>query len=87
LIKERCIVEEHRHLSGSSGHPSKWGVHLRGRKATYEDNRQRPEVAGYVPAGGGGHAAGGGVRSVTDEKKMVKGAPSRRRGVFRPKPQ
>jgi hypothetical protein len=62
-------------------------VHVRQRKATYEDNRQRPDDAGYVARGGGGHVAGGGTRSVLDEKKMVKGAPSRRRGPFKPKPQ
>ena len=36
---------------------------------------------------GGGHAAGGGVRAILHEKRMVKGAPSRRSGRFRPKPQ
>jgi len=87
LIKERCIAEEHRHLSQQSGHPSKWGVHVRQRKATYEDNRRRPDDAGYGAGGGGGHAAGGGVRSILDEKKMVKGAPSRRSGAFKRRPQ
>jgi hypothetical protein len=51
LIKERCIAEEHRHLSQRSGHPSKWGVHVRQRKATY-DNRRRPDDAGSWGAGG-----------------------------------
>lgn len=87
LVKELCVAEEHRHLSQPAGHPTKWGVHVRRRKPAYEDNRQRPEDAGYVPGGGGGHAAGGGVRAIVDEKKMVKGAPSRRSGRFRPKPQ
>jgi predicted CoA-binding protein len=87
LVKDRCVAEEHRHLSQPSGHPTRWGVHLRDRKPTYEDNRQRPEDDGYVAGGGGGHAAGGGVRAIVDEKKMVKGAPSRRAGAFRPKPQ
>jgi len=87
LIKECCIAEEHRHLSQQSGHPAKWGVHVRRRKPKYEDNRRRPDDAGYVAGGGGGHSAGGGVRSITDEKKMVKGAPSRRSGPFRPKPR
>jgi predicted CoA-binding protein len=87
LVKERCIAEEHRHVSQQSGHPTKWGVHVRRRKPTYEDNRQRPDDAGYVVGGGGGHVAGGGVRSILDEKKMVKGAPSRRSGPFKPKPQ
>jgi predicted CoA-binding protein len=87
LIKDLCIAEEHRHLSGKSGHPGRWGVHLRRRKPTYEDNRRRPDDAGYAAGGGGGHAAGGGVRSIVDEKKIVKGAPSRRSGPFRSKPQ
>ena len=87
FVKELCIAEAHRHLSERSGHPSKWGVHVRRRKPTYEDNRQRPDDAGYVAKGGGGHVAGGGTRSVLDEKKMVKGAPSRRSGPFKPKPR
>lgn len=86
LVKDLCIAEEHRHVSHPAGHPTKWGVHVRRRKPTYEDNRRRPENAGYVSGGGGGHAAGGGVRAIVDEKKMVKGAPSRRSGRFRPKP-
>jgi hypothetical protein len=73
-------------VSQSAGHPAKWGVHVRRRKPTYEDNRRRPGDAGYVAGGGGGHATGGGVRAVLDEKKMVKGAPSSRSGRFRPKP-
>lgn len=87
LVKDLCIAEEHRHLSQHAGHPTKWGVHVRRRKATYEDNRRRPDDAGYVVGGGGGHVAGGGVRSILDEKKMVKGAPSRRSGPFKRKPQ
>jgi predicted CoA-binding protein len=86
LVKELCIAEEHRHVSQPAGHPTKWGVHVRRRKPTYEDNRRRPDDAGYVAGGGGGHAAGGGVRASVDEKKMLKGAPSRRSGRFRPKP-
>jgi predicted CoA-binding protein len=86
LVKESCVAEEHRHLAGPSGHPRKWGVHVSRRKAVYEDNRRRPDTAGYTAEGGGGHSAGGGVRSVLDEKKMVKGAPSRRRGPMKPKP-
>jgi predicted CoA-binding protein len=87
LVKELCIAEEHRHVSQPAGHPTKWGVHVRRRKPTYEDNRRRPDDAGYVAEGGGGHAAGGGVRAILDEKKMVKGAPSRRSGKFKRKPQ
>jgi predicted CoA-binding protein len=86
LVKELCIAEEHRHVSQPAGHPTKWGVHVRRRKPTYEDNRRRPDDAGYAAGGGGGHAAGGGVRATVDEKKMLKGAPSRRSGRFKPKP-
>jgi len=86
LVKDRCIAETHRHLSNPSGHPVKWGVHVRRRKSVYEDNRRRPDDAGYAARGGGGHVGGGGVRSVLDEKKMVKGAPSRRRGPIKPTP-
>jgi predicted CoA-binding protein len=32
LIKDACIMEEHRHLSQRSGHPQKSGVHVRRRK-------------------------------------------------------
>jgi predicted CoA-binding protein len=84
LIKDRCIEEEHRHLAQRSGHPEKWGVHIRRRRPTYEDNRKRPDAGGYVAGGGGGHVAGGGVRSVLDEKKMVKGKPSPRSGPRKP---
>lgn len=87
VVKDLCIAEEHRHVSQPAGHPTKWGVHVRRRKPTYEDNRRRPDNAGYVAEGGGGHAAGGGVRAILDEKKMVKGAPSRRSGKFKRKPQ
>ena len=87
LVKELCIAEEHRHLSQTAGHPARWGVHVRRRKPTYEDNRRRQDDAGYVAGGGGGHVAGGGVRATIDEKKMMKGAPSRRTGSFKAKPQ
>lgn len=87
VIKDRCIEEEHRHLTQRSGHPEKWGVHVSRRKPTYEDNRQRPDRGGYVSGGGGGHVAGGGVRSVLDEKKMVKGKPSSRSGPRKPRPR
>ena len=80
-------MEQHRHLSQRSGHPEKWGVHVRRRKPAYEDNRVRPDDDGYTPDGGGGHVAGGGSRSVLDEKKMVTGAPSRRSGPMKPKPR
>jgi hypothetical protein len=87
VIKERCIKEEHRHLAQRSGHPAKWGVHIRRRKPTFEDNRTRPNAGGYVAGGGGGRVAGGGVRSVLDEKKMVKGKPSPRSGPRKPRPR
>jgi hypothetical protein len=87
LIKECCVMEEHRQLSERSGHPEKWGVHVRRRKRTYQDNRVRPEDRGYTASGGGGHVAGGGGRSVLDEKKMVTGAPSRRRGPIKQRPR
>jgi predicted CoA-binding protein len=91
VIKERCIVEDHRHLFDAdgeprSGHPQKTGVHIRRRKPMFEDNRTRPDDEGYVAAGGGGRSAGGGVRSVLDEKKMTKGRPSPRSGPFKHKP-
>jgi hypothetical protein len=60
---------------------------VRRRKPVYEDNRKRPDDSGYRPSGGGGHVAGGGGRSVLDEKKMVTGAPSRRRGPVKQKPR
>jgi len=82
---DRCDVAGlPRHLAQRSGHPEKWGVHVRRRKQTYEDNRMRPDAGGYVAGGGGGHVAGGGVRSVLDEKKMVKGKPSPRSGPRKP---
>jgi predicted CoA-binding protein len=60
LIKDCCVMEEHRQLSERSGHPEKWGVHVRRRKPAYQDNRVRPDDHGYTPGGGGGHVAGGG---------------------------
>jgi hypothetical protein len=91
VVKERCIVEEHRHLfdpdgEPRAGHPRKLGVHIRRRKRTFEDNRRRQVDNGYVAGGGGGSAAGGGVRAVLDEKKMMKGRPSPRSGPLKPKP-
>jgi len=84
LIKDRCIMEEHRRLTtGQSGHPPKWGVHVRRRKPTYEDNRKRPDDSGYTPAGGGGRVVGGGGRAILGEKKMKVGAPSKRSGPRR----
>jgi predicted CoA-binding protein len=87
LIKESCVMEEHRHLSSRSGHPERWGVHVRRRKSAYQDNRVRTDEGGYTPGGGGGRVAGGGGRSVLDEKKMLTGAPSRRSGPMKLKPR
>ena len=87
LIKDCCVMEEHRNLSRQGGHPQKWVVHLRRRKSAYEDNRKRPDDGGYTPGGGGGRVAGGGNRSVLDEKKMVTGAPSRRSRPMKPRPR
>jgi predicted CoA-binding protein len=81
LVVDACIEEEHRHASRVAGHPRKLGVHVRRRKPDYIDNRKRPEEAGYVAGGGGGHAGGGGVRAALDEKKMVGGRPSPRKGL------
>jgi hypothetical protein len=75
LIKDRCIEEEHRHISKDSGHPGRLGVHL-SRRRGYEDNRKDLEKEGYTERGGGGRKGGGGKRSVLDEKKMVRGRPS-----------
>jgi predicted CoA-binding protein len=91
VIKDRCILEDHRHLfdhngEPRSGHPQKTGVHVRRRQRTFEDNRVRHDNEGYVAAGGGGRSAGGGVRSVLDEKKMTKGRPSPRSGPFKHEP-
>jgi predicted CoA-binding protein len=83
LVADACIKEEHRHGDRVPGHPRKLGVHLKRRKHEYQDNRKHPEKGGYVAGGGGGHAGGGGVRAALDEKKMVAGRPSPRRGVMK----
>ena len=78
LIKDRCIIEEHRHLAGATGeptagHPRKQGVHVRRRRRRIEEDHVTFPGSGYVEGGGGGHKAGGGKHSVLDEKKMVSG--------------
>jgi uncharacterized protein len=83
LIKDRCIEEDHRHLSTGGGHPRKKGVHVSRRHPAFEDNRKDLQEAGYVEAGGGGRKGGGGKRTVLDEKKMVRGKPSPRKGPLR----
>ena len=44
---------------------------------------QTSRGGGYVAGGGGGHAGGGGVRAALDEKKMVAGRPSPRKGLVK----
>jgi predicted CoA-binding protein len=84
LVIDACIEAEHRHANRVSGHPRKLGVHVRRRKGrVYEDNRKRAEDSGYVAGGGGGPSGGGGVRATLDEKKMVAGRPSPRKGLFK----
>jgi hypothetical protein len=80
LIKDRCIEEDHRHMSKEGGYPARLGIHVSRRRRTYEDNRRNMEEEGYAAAGGGGRKGGGGKRSVLDEKKMVRGRPSPRQG-------
>ena len=77
LIKDRCIVEAHRHLVGATGkptagHPGKQGVHMRRRRRSHEEEQVGPADPGYVEGGGGGRRAGGGKHSVLDEKKMTR---------------
>lgn len=78
LIKNRCIEEDHRHMS-KGGYPARLGIQLSRLRRTYEDNRKNMEEEGYA-AGGGGGRKGGGKRSVLDEKKIVRGRPSPRQG-------
>jgi uncharacterized protein len=91
VIKDRCIIEDHRHLVGQagdprSGHPVKTGVYISRRRLTYEDNRPHPGRDSFVIGGGGGQSVGGGKHTVLDEKKMLKGRPSPRRGPIRRRP-
>jgi predicted CoA-binding protein len=74
LVKERCIIEEHRHLSGArgeaiAGHPKKQGIHV-SRRQLGVDGEVNSTDPGYTAGGGGGSRGGGGVRAVLDEKKM-----------------
>jgi predicted CoA-binding protein len=82
LVEDCCIMEEHRHASHRAGHPRKLGVHVRRRARILADNRKRADDGGWTAGGGGGHVGGGGVRATLDEKKMVAGRPSPRRGRF-----
>jgi hypothetical protein len=84
LVTGRDIVDDHRDLT-SVVEPRKLGVHLRLRKVSYEDNRKSQPTGGYREAGGGGRGGGGGGRATLDEKKMVAGRPSRRKGPLRPR--
>jgi len=75
LVKERCIIEEHRHLTGAlgdagAGHPQKAGIHV-GRRRDKSPDGAVPST-GFVEGGGGGGRAGGGIHSVLDEQKMKK---------------
>ncbi|HYR95666.1 MAG TPA: CoA-binding protein [Candidatus Binatus sp.] len=83
LVRNRDIVIEHRHTEQAAGQPRKRGVNVGGRKRYYEDDRKRPTETGYVVGGGGGRKGGGGLHAVLDEKKMVGGRPSPRRGPLR----
>jgi hypothetical protein len=83
VVRDRAIEVEQRHTEQVAGQPRKRGVHISRRKRSYEDDRKRPEKAGWVEAGGGGHKSGGGRHAVLDEKKMVGGKPSPRRGPLR----
>lgn len=79
MVKDCCIIEEHRHLTAATGepaagHPRKQGVHVHRRRRSAEDIEERgptPPNPGYAARGGGGHKAGGGKRSVLDERKMT----------------
>lgn len=79
LIKDRCIEEDHRHLSKDGGHPARLGIHVSRRRRTYEDNRNDMEEEGYTASGGGDRKGGGGKRSVLDEKKWSVAVLRRRR--------
>jgi len=82
FIKDRCIIEEHKHLFGAtgeptSGHPRKQGAHARRHRGRNQEQVWALD-SGYVEGGGGGHKAGGGKHSVLDEKKMSNGHRPRR---------
>lgn len=83
LVVDRDIRIEHRHTEQVAGQPRKRGVNVGGRRQLYEDDRKRRNEGGYVPGGGGGRKGGGGSHAVLDEKKMVGGRPSPRRGPLR----
>lgn len=75
LVKDRCIIEAHRHLFGAmgdhlAGHPTKYGVHFGHRGRSPEEPPLTARDSGYKAGGGGGSRAGGGVRGALDEKKM-----------------
>ena len=85
LVRDRDIQVEQRHTEQVAGQPRKRGVNVGRRKRRYEDDRKRRDETGYVARGGGGHKGGGGARAVLDEKKMVGGKPSPRKGpLLRP---
>lgn len=71
--RERDIVTEHRHTEQVAGQPRKRGVNVSGRKGWYEDDRKHRDDTWHD-----------GQHAVLDEKKMVGGKPSPRRGPIRP---
>ena len=83
VVRDRDIVTEQRHTEQVAGQPRKRGVNVAGRKGWYEDDRKRRDDTWHVEGGGGSHKGGGGQHAVLDEKKMVGGRPSPRRGPMR----
>ena len=83
VVRDHDIVTEHRHTEQVAGQPRKRGVNVAGRKGWYQDDRKRRDDTWHVEGGGGGHKGGGGQHAVLDEKKMVGGRPSPRRGPMR----
>lgn len=82
LIRDRCVGEDVRLMLEVLGHPGKLGTNFnRGRP--HEDNRKHPEESGYTADGGGGGIGGGGARTRLDEKKMLAGKNSPRKGPFK----
>src|SRR5262249_40680547 len=84
LVRGRDIVTAQPPTEQVAGQPRRRGVRVGRRKRLLEDDRKRREESGYTARGGGGRKGGGGGRAVLDEKKMVGGKPSPRRGPLRP---
>ena len=83
LVTNRDLDREHGELQRGGGQPRKLGVHVRRRTGRFEDDRKRRDEGGWTEGGGGGGRGGGGRHAVLDEKKMVGGRPSPRRGRLR----